>query len=234
MTVRRMCDGEENPAAIPLPVEDVQGDNRWMSLHNCFVSDTKDREPEVVFIGDSLVQLLHQFEIWRQLFSPLHALNFGIGGDTTQNVLWRLQNGELENIKPKIVVLWVGTNNHSNTAQQVAGGIEAIVSLINERQPQAKVVVLSLLPRGMKPNPLREKNAQVNKILQSSLLTLSNAQFLNVDPGFVHTDGTISHHDMYDYLHLTRVGYARVCKPIHDLLLRLLEDTASQTLNTTS
>lgn len=232
--MRRMCDGEENPAAIPVPVEDVQGDNQWMSLHNCFVSDTKEREPEVVFIGDSIVQLMHQFEIWRQLFSPLHALNFGIGGDTTQNVLWRLQNGELDNIKPKLIVVWVGTNNHSHTAEQVAGGIEAIVRLINGLQPQAKVVVLGLLPRGMKPNQLREKNAQVNKILQSSLLTLNNAHFLNVDPGFVHTDGTISHHDMYDYLHLTRAGYARVCKPIHDLLLRLLEESANQTLNTAS
>lgn len=134
--------GGENPASKPTPVQDVQGDGRWMSLHHRFVADSKDKEPEVVFIGDSLVQLMHQCEIWRELFSPLHALNFGIGSDSTQHVLWRLENGELEHIRPKIVVVWVGTNNHGHTAEQVTGGIKAIVDLVNQRQPQARVVVL--------------------------------------------------------------------------------------------
>ncbi|XP_064425695.1 platelet-activating factor acetylhydrolase IB subunit alpha1 [Latimeria chalumnae] len=226
-----MSDGDKNPAATPTPVTDVQGDGRWLSLHNRFIAETKDKEPEVVFVGDSLVQLMHQFEIWRELFSPLHALNFGIGGDTTQNVLWRLQNGELAHINPKILVLWVGTNNHEHTAEQVAGGIESIVHLINERQPQAKVVVLGLLPRGKNPNLLREKNARVNEILKCSISKLPNAVFLSVDPGFVHSDGAISHNHMYDYLHLTRAGYARVCRPIHTLLLQLLEETASLSPN---
>ncbi|XP_069057499.1 platelet-activating factor acetylhydrolase IB subunit alpha1 [Pleurodeles waltl] len=229
-----MSDGDRNPAGIATAVEDVQGDDRWMCLHNRFVSDSKDKEPEVVFMGDSLVQLLHQFEIWRELFSPLHALNFGIGGDATQHVLWRLENGELEHIKPKIIVLWVGTNNHGHTAEQVARGIEAIVRLINLRQPQAQVVVLGLLPRGKNPNPLREKNQRVNELLKLSLPGLANAQFLNVDPGFVNSDGSISHHDMYDYLHLTRSGYARVCKPIHELLQRMLEEALPSTPNATS
>ncbi|XP_024072146.1 platelet-activating factor acetylhydrolase IB subunit beta isoform X2 [Terrapene carolina triunguis] len=156
----RMSQGDSNPAAVPHAAEDIQGDDRWMSQHNRFVLDCKDKEPDVLFVGDSMVQLLQQYEIWRELFSPLHALNFGIGGDTTAHVLWRLKNGELENIKPKVIVVWVGTNNHENTAEEVAGGIEAIVRLINTRQPQAKVIVLSLLPRGEKPNPLRQKNAK--------------------------------------------------------------------------
>ncbi|XP_019666888.2 platelet-activating factor acetylhydrolase IB subunit alpha2 isoform X3 [Felis catus] len=137
-----MSQGDSNPAAIPHAAEDIQGDDRWMSQHNRFVLDCKDKEPDVLFVGDSMVQLMQQYEIWRELFSPLHALNFGIGGDTTRHVLWRLKNGELENIKPKVIVVWVGTNNHENTAEEVAGGIEAIVQLINTRQPQAKIIVL--------------------------------------------------------------------------------------------
>ncbi|MBN3307046.1 SIDT2 protein, partial [Amia calva] len=90
-----------------------------------------------------MVQLLQQYEVWKELFSPLHALNFGIGGDTTCNLLWRLQNGELENIRPKVVVVWVGTNNHEHTAEQVAGGILAIAQLLTSRLPQAKIVVLT-------------------------------------------------------------------------------------------
>ncbi|XP_051845455.1 platelet-activating factor acetylhydrolase IB subunit alpha1 isoform X2 [Antechinus flavipes] len=161
-------------------------------------------------------------QLWRELFSPLHALNFGIGGDSTQHVLWRLENGELEHIRPKIVVVWVGTNNHGHTAEQVAAGIEAIVGLVNQRQPQARVVVLALLPRGQHPNPLRDKNRRVNELVRAALAGRPRAHFLDADPGFVHSDGTISHHDMYDYLHLTRLGYTPVCRALHALLLRLL------------
>ncbi|XP_060708722.1 platelet-activating factor acetylhydrolase IB subunit gamma isoform X1 [Hemiscyllium ocellatum] len=226
-----MSGGDNNPAAIPVAVPDVQGDGRWMSQHNRFVADTKDKEPDVLFVGDSLVQLLHQFEIWRQLFSPLHALNFGIGGDATQNVLWRIQHGELENIKPKVIVLWVGTNNHGHTAEQVAGGIEAIVRLMIQQQPLAKIVILGLLPRGKDPNPLRVKNAQVNELVKEMVKDISNASYLDVDPGFVNSDGTISHNDMYDYLHLTRHAYSSVCQVIHARVQQLLAEAASDPLN---
>ncbi|XP_058865840.1 platelet-activating factor acetylhydrolase IB subunit alpha2 [Acipenser ruthenus] len=223
-----MSVGDSNPAAVPSPVQDVQGDDRWMSQHTRFVLECKDKEPDVLFVGDSMVQLLHQYEVWQELFSPLHALSFGIGGDTTSHVLWRLQNGELENITPKVVVVWVGTNNHEHTVEQIVGGIQAIVHLINTCQPQAKVVVLGLLPRGERPNPLREKNAEVNRVLRASLPRLGSVQFLDVGSGFVQSDGTISTHDMFDFLHLTPAGYAAIAKPLHDLLLQLLEETPEE------
>ncbi|KAL4647299.1 platelet-activating factor acetylhydrolase IB subunit beta [Arapaima gigas] len=219
---------ELNPAAMPEPVEDNRGDARWMSQHNRFVQECKDAEPDVLFVGDSMVQLMQQYEVWRELFSPLHALNFGIAGDTTCNVLWRLQNGELQNIRPKVVVVWVGNNNYNHTAEQVAGGIMAIVQLLISQLPQAKVVVLGLLPRGERQNPLRDKNAAVNGFLRSSLARLSAAQFLDVGAGFVHSDGTISTRDMFDFLHLTSSGYWTVAKPLSDLLLQLLEETPEE------
>ncbi|XP_040281921.1 platelet-activating factor acetylhydrolase IB subunit alpha2 [Bufo bufo] len=227
-----MSQGDTNSAAVPHVAEDVLGDDRWLCQHNRLVLDCKDKEPEVLFVGDSLVQLLQQFEIWRELFSPLHALNFGVGGDTTRHVLWRLQNGELENIKPKVIVLWVGTNNYENTAEEVAGGIEAIIKLINTLQPQAKIIVVGLLPRGEKPNPLREKNAQVNQLLRSWLPRLPGVQLLDADFGFVHSDGAISRHDMFDFLHLTAAGYAKVCRPLHELIMQLLEETPEEKLVT--
>lgn len=226
ITPTGMSDGEENPAAVPVAPPDVQGDGRWMSQHNRFVADTKDKEPDVLFVGDSLVQLLQQFEIWRELFSPLHALNFGVGGDATQHVLWRLQHGELENIRPKVVVVWVGTNNHGHSAQQVAEGIEAIVRLIHQRQAQAKVIVLGLLPRGRDPNPLRVKNELVNELVCAALGPLPNATFLETGPGLVATDGSLSHHDLYDYLHLTRDAYGRLCPRIHRAVLQALGEAA--------
>ncbi|TNM85041.1 platelet-activating factor acetylhydrolase IB subunit alpha2 [Takifugu rubripes] len=224
-----MSGDEVNPAAVPQPVEDVQGDGRWISQHTRFVQECKDAEPDVLFVGDSMVQLMQQFEVWRELFSPLHALSFGIGGDTTCNVLWRLQNGELENIRPKVVVLWVGTNNYQHTAEQVAGGILAIAELLRSRFPKAKIIVLSLLPRGERPNPLREKNAAVNGFVRSWLPRLGQqAQFLDVSKGFVHSDGTIIPQDMFDFLHLTLTGYRSIAKPLSDLLLQILEETPEE------
>ncbi|XP_034034589.1 platelet-activating factor acetylhydrolase IB subunit beta [Thalassophryne amazonica] len=221
--------GEDlNPAAVALPVEDVHGDGRWMSQHTRFKQECKDAEPDVLFVGDSMVQLMQQYEIWRELFSPLHALSFGIGGDTTCNVLWRLQNGELENIRPKVVVLWVGTNNYEHTAEQVARGILAIAQLLTSRLPKAKIIVLGLLPRGEHPNRLREKNAAVNGFLHSWLPRLGQAQFLDVSREFVQSDGTISSHDMFDFLHLTSAGYHNVAKPLCDLLLQILEETPEE------
>ncbi|CAL9685728.1 unnamed protein product [Knipowitschia caucasica] len=219
---------DENPAAVPKPVEDVQGDARWMSQHTRFVQECKDAEPDVLFIGDSMVQLMQQYDIWRELFSPLHALNFGIGGDTTCNVLWRLQNGELENIRPKVVVLWVGTNNHEHTAEQVAGGVMAIVELLSTRLRKAKIIVLGLLPRGERPNPLREKNATVNSFLRSWLPRIPQAQLLDVSSELVHSDGTISILHMFDFLHLTSAGYRVMAKPLNDLLLQILEETPEE------
>ncbi|CAN9513776.1 unnamed protein product [Ophioblennius macclurei] len=221
-----MSEDQRNPATTPVPCQDTQGDGRWMSLHNRFVSDSKGKEPEVLFVGDSLVQLMHQFGIWRELFSPLHSLNFGIGGDATQHVLWRLSNGELNNISPKVVVLWVGTNNHGHTPEQICEGIMAIVQVIKNNLPHAHTLVLGLLPRGKAPNPLRERNAMVNKLVQDALVALPHASFLNVDPGFVLSDGNISHQDMYDYLHLTPQGYQAVCEPLHKSITLLLDKPA--------
>lgn len=85
-----------------------------------------------------------------------------------------------------------------------------------------------LLPRGEKPNPLRQKNAKVNHLLKASLPKLPNVQLLDVDVGFVHSDGTISYHDMFDFLHLTGGGYAKVCKPLHELIMQLLEETPEE------
>jgi len=217
-----------NTAAIAKPCEDVQGDSRWMSQHNRFVLEAKEREPEVLFIGDSLVRDMGVIELWKSMFEQLHCLNFGIGGDQTQNVLWRIQNGELENLAPKVVVLLIGTNNHGHTAEEVVGGIVEIVRVIQQKQPDTHVIVMGIPPRGENPNPLREKIAAINASLASELKKLTNKSdctFLPTDPAlFVNSDGRISATDMYDYLHLTREGYTKLCEPLLEAIQLLLKD----------
>ncbi len=125
-------------------------------------------------------------------------------------------------------MLLVGTNNHGDSPDDIAEGIRAICSLIRDKQPQAYLVVLTLLPRGHTPNPLRERNAAVNDLIKEQLKGNSRAQLVNIDSGFVNADGTISHHDMYDYLHLTQRGYDKAFEAVYDLLSQLFSEFESE------
>ncbi|GLG92949.1 Platelet-activating factor acetylhydrolase IB subunit beta-like protein [Gryllus bimaculatus] len=213
-----------NPAAIPVPVEDVQGDGRWLSMHKRFLLEAKEKEPEVIFIGDSIIQQMSNCEIWSKYFVPMHALNFGISGDQTQHVLWRIENGELEHVNPKVIVVLVGTNNFDFSPEEITEGILEIVRVIREKQPQAYIVLPTLLPRGQNPNPLRERNSKVNKLVSERVTSDSRCEVVAIDKGFVLADGTISHHDMFDYLHLTNLGYQKAFEPVYELLLQLLSE----------
>lgn len=82
----------------------------------------------------------------------------------------------------------------------------------------------TLLPRGQNPNPLRDRNAEVNKLVHSKVSTVPKCEIVEIDKGFIQPDGTISHHDMHDYLHLTNSGYQKAFEPVYELLLQLLTE----------
>ncbi|KAK9882513.1 hypothetical protein WA026_021860 [Henosepilachna vigintioctopunctata] len=220
-----------NTCKIPAAVEDTEGDNRWISIHNRFLSETREKDADVVFIGDSIIQALQHCEIWNELFVPLHCLNFGIHRDKIENVLWRVHNGELDNVKPKAIVLHVGTNNHKNKPEDIFEGIMEIISIIKEKQPDAYIVIPTLLPRGQYPNPIREKLSRVNDLLKEklSLHPQPKVELISIDNGFILPDGTITHHDMYDYLLLTHSGCQKAFKPVYELLLQLLTEGETET-----
>lgn len=211
-------------STVASPKADLEGDNRWMDRHHLFSCEAKEAEPDVLWVGDSIIQNLVNSNIWERSFCQMHSLNFGIGGDRTEHVLWRLENGELQVMAPKVIVVHVGTNNHGDSPEDIAEGIKTICSVIRDKQPQAYLVVLTLLPRGHKPNPLRERNSAVNRLVGEQLRGNSRAQLVNIDAGFVQTDGTILHHDLYDYLHLTQKGYDKAFEPVNELLSQLLSE----------
>merc|ERR1712141_597966 len=219
-------------SSISTPLPDPDGDNRWLDMHNRFCAEAREAEPDVLWVGDSLIQDLVNSHIWERHFCQMHSLNFGIGGNLTQHVLWRLQNGELEVLSPKVIVLQVGANNHGDSAEEIAEGIKTICNLINDKQPQAFLVVLTLLPRGYSPNSLRDRNSQVNTLVSDQLKGNSRAQLVNIDANFVQADGTISHHDMHDYLHLTQKGYDKAFEPVNDLLIQLLTESETDHVRT--
>ncbi|KAH8276669.1 hypothetical protein KR044_007630 [Drosophila immigrans] len=213
-----------NPCAVPTAVVDVDGDKRWQSIHRRFISDCREKDPDVIFVGDCIFETLQDTDTWNQLFAPLHCLNFSIRDDCTEHVLWRIENGALDNVNPKIVVLHVGTNNVSNSAAQVAEGLLANVAKIREKLPGAYILLPSLLPRGQQPNSLRDKNAQINELVKEQTKGLDRVQTVAIDKGLVQADGSISHHDMFDYKNLTNTGAKKILEPLHDLLSQILNE----------
>ncbi|GAB0088998.1 Platelet-activating factor acetylhydrolase IB subunit beta homolog [Sergentomyia squamirostris] len=209
---------------VPTPLEDTTGDNRWISIHKRFISELRDKDPEVIFIGDCILEGLQFTEMWNECFAPMHCINFAIRDDRTENTLWRIHNGVLDNVKAKIVVLHVGTNNVGNTADEVAEGIVMNVQVIRKKLPDAYIVLPTLLPRGHQPNKLREKNSQVNATVASKCSGMKRVQIVSIEKGLVQSDGTISHHDMYDYLNLTNAGSRKVFEPVYELLHQILTE----------
>lgn len=183
----------------------------FAASHAKFVGIAKEGKAQLVFLGDSITAgwAGKGAKVWPQAFGKYEPANFGIGGDRTQHVLWRIKNGELDGIKPKAVVIMIGTNNSgSDPAEGIAKGVTAIVQTVREKQPQAKILLLAVFPRGEKasPNPGREKLKQVNDII-AKLDDGKNVFFLDIGGKFLQPDGSLSKDIMPDFLHLSEAGY---------------------------
>ncbi len=177
--------------------------------HEQFLEVAKKGGVDLLFLGDSITdgwRGKNGKKTWDEAFAPLKAANFGIGGDRTQHVLWRVQNGELEGITPKLAVLMIGTNNGGDSADDVAAGITAIVKEVRTKSPTTKVLLLGIFPRGEKPNPGREKNDKVNVVV-AKLDDKKDVKYLDIGAKFLAEDKSISKEVMPDFLHLSEKGY---------------------------
>ena len=142
-------------------------------------------------------------------------LALGFGGDRTENVLWRLQHGEIDGLAPKAVVLMIGTNNSNgkdNTSDEIAEGIEAIVKEIHKRSPKTKVLLLAVFPRatGKDKDAQAAQTAKINAI-NDRIAKLDDGgktvKYLDIGKKFLATDGSIPKEIMPDQLHLSPKGY---------------------------
>ena len=187
----------------------------WMSLDNwnkAYADDIAVAHQggvDLLFVGDSITGGWDQ-EIWIKNFSAYHPANFGIGGDHTGNVLWRLENGHANALKPKAVILLIGVNNFGNlheTPAQVFSGIKAVVKKLQKIYPAAKILVNGILP--FEESAQSEKRAMVIKT-NKMIATLNDNKHIFVrdySAHFLQSDGTISKEVMKDFLHPTPKGY---------------------------
>ncbi len=207
-------------------------DGPWIELHERDVDRAKQGNVDLLFLGDSITQGWNEKTnpVWKRFYGPRNAANFGIGGDRTQHVLWRIKNGELDGIKPKVTVLMIGTNNaDSNTPAEIAQGITAIVQELRQRLPETKVLLLAVFPRSQKPDSLRDRLKSVNEKI-TKLDDGNHVKFLDIGKVFLEDDGTITKEVMPDYLHLSSSGYRRWAEAMEPTLWSMLDEPGPNAL----
>lgn len=208
----------------------------WMKRHAACVALMKERQPDLVFLGDSITHFWggeprdarqRGADEWSRYYAKRNVVNLGYGWDRTENVLWRLRHGEFEGVSPKVVVLMIGTNNLGlNKPDEIAAGIRAICEEIGGRSPKTKILLLAVFPRGPKPDAMRAKVGELNTLIAKFDGQLG-ATFLDLGEKFLNPDGTISPEIMNDYLHPTAKGYAIWAEAMEPTLKKLLESAAN-------
>ncbi|VVC33710.1 SGNH hydrolase-type esterase domain [Cinara cedri] len=211
-----------NQCAVPsIPCD---REEEWKIQHQNYVVKAKDQNPDVILIGASIIELIQYYPIWDDKFVPLNTLNFGICGDRTQDVLWRVQNGILDHIKPKVCILNVGSNNIDNTADDISEGILTIVNEIRSKLPECYVIIIGILPRGPNINPLRKLGSEVNEIIGQKVKNVSKVELHNANADLLQPDGTLSQKDTLDYLHPSEIGYRKIFNPIFERIATILNN----------
>ncbi|MCM8531470.1 MAG: GDSL-type esterase/lipase family protein [Lentisphaeraceae bacterium] len=198
----------------------------WYNIHKKYVKESKSRKLDVVFLGDSITMGWHQNkELFKKSFGK-NAANFGIGGDSTRQILWRLDNGLLAQNKPKLFVLKIGTNNlysdfNSGKDNEIAKGITQVVQKIQSKAPKAKILLLGILPRQNKYFSGRAR--RINKVI-SKLDNGESIRYLDMTKQFEVEFGTIKK-ELFskDKLHLVTAGYETWAKTMLPLFNEMLK-----------
>lgn len=171
------------------------------------------KEYDAVLVGDSITHRWEReggegVEIWAELKKKYKLLNLGYGGDKTQNVLWRLEYGELEGYKAKMFVVMIGTNNPC-APHDVAKGVEAIVATLRRKHPEAKVLLHPIFPRSAKPTDgARVRNDKANEMIKKWCANGKDAIWWDFNAKLLEADGTLTREMMPDLLHPGPKGYA--------------------------
>lgn len=222
-------------AVTPAPRPDVSW---WMPRHQAVLDRVAQGNIDLLMIGDSIT---HGWEnsgkaVWDKYYASRNAVNMGFSGDRTEHVLWRLQNGEIDNIKPKLAVLMIGTNNSGrDTPEQIADGIKAIVCTLRTKLPDTKVLILSIFPRGdaaqradkehgATMNPQWAKNDKASE-LASKMADGKMIFFLDINKAFLNEQGELTRDVMPDLLHPKEKGYPLWAAAMEPTLAKLMGET---------
>lgn len=190
---------------------------------------------DLIFIGDSITRGWAGAgqSVWKEYYGSRNAVNLGFGGDRTQNILWRLDNGMVDGINPKLAVLVIGTNNcRDNTPEQVSDGIKAICAKLRTKLPKTKILMLAIFPRGNSrakraPDQNAIMNIQweaVNKISKMASVIADNKKifYLDITDAILDENGVLTRETMPDLLHMSGKGYRKWAEAIEPSIKKLM------------
>jgi lysophospholipase L1-like esterase len=238
--------------AEPVPGDADYPTRNGSPRHEEKVKAVRTGDFDLVLIGDSITHTLGDMNdgkygpnlaVWKRHFEPLHALNLGMNGQRTQEILWNLQNGQLDFVKsPKVAMLLIGTNNADDrnfaktyTPEQIFAGTKAIIDLIRQRHPATKILVLRIFPRGgdtekaVSPPAFNSSAECIETCRRAGELTARLADgehvfWLDVNHVFLRGDGTINTDLMWDLLHPSPEGAEAWVRAVEPTLAKLMGD----------
>lgn len=218
-----------SPAPSPVPgprtfQTSVTPIARNLGRHAEFLQRSK-RAVGLLFLGDSIMDFWpgRGPASWAK-FSPYQAANFGVSGERTEDVLWRITNGELAGIFPRVTIVLIGTNNLGQQGERpewTAAGVRKIVETIHTRLPKTKVLLLGIFPRDTPNSPIRHAITTANNII-SKLDDGNTTRYLDITKSLVDPAGNIPKDVMEDGLHPTAKGYDIWYDAMHPLLDEML------------
>ncbi len=204
----------------------------WMEKYGRQLQATRNMpDCKLLFVGDSITEHWplegYAPELWNQYYSHHKVINAGSGGDCTENILWRLQNGLLDHIAPRLVVLMAGTNNtgrRMDTPMEIRNGVRAIIECIHAHSPSSQILLHAIFPRGRdSSDPMRLNNEAANRLLESVAESDSRIEFIDINAVFLADDGMLSEDIMPDLLHPGAEGYRLWAEAIDDWIKACLD-----------
>ena len=220
-----------SPASSPMGRDNKHG---WYEEHEKFVAIAAESLSSVLLVGDSLINGLARYHrVWSKYFEPLRALNFGVGGDRTQHVLWRIENGEVP-LNLQVAFVHCGTNNlDRDNPAEIRDGIASIVYTIQEKKPNANFIVSGLLPRDQETSFRRDKIKFVNQKLRKWCQSgkVRNVHYLKPDKDWTEPDGRlVEKYYFTDFLDLVEEGYEKFAKSIYEAIIKVSQGNVVTTV----
>jgi beta-glucosidase len=204
-------------------------DPGWVKRHEKILAEAETLKGKVdlLFVGDSITDGWRGRgkKVWDENYGKLNAFNIGIGGDRTQHVLWRIDNGEMNGLTPKLAVLMIGTNNlGANTNEEIVEGITACVKDIQKHSPTTKVLLLGVFPRSPKPtDPARQRIKDINTAISKLDDGGKTVKYLDIGEKFLDADGNLTKQIMPDALHPNAKGYQIWADAIKDSVTEMMK-----------
>jgi lysophospholipase L1-like esterase len=226
--MQKARDGQLSRSALPSPRVDEYSwmpIERWREMHAEDVAIAANGDVELLFLGDSITEGWPE-PTWEKHFSRYKPANFGIGGDRTENLLWRLQNGASGQLDPRVVVLMIGVNNYgfeNDSAETVFLGVKTIIEQVKSSFGRAQIVLLGVLPYGELAGTEGRRVVTETNALLAGLNKEPRVSFHDIGAAFEQPDGSISADVMADFLHPTEAGYDIFAEQLDPILSDLLQ-----------